>query len=86
MKDPEHPEWQWTVEISEVDGRYMALYIQKDTSKVCLFFRRSMDEDFSNRLLLQKYLLWIADLHDNEIGPNMKWIKVVNKFVAKYEM
>jgi prolyl oligopeptidase len=34
MKDPENPEWLWQVDISEIDGRYLALYISKDTSRV----------------------------------------------------
>lgn len=25
-------------------------------------------------------LMWIADLQKSEIGPNMKWVKTVNKF------
>ena len=37
-------------------------------------------------LLTQKYLLWIADLEKNEIGPNMKWTKVINEFDASYAM
>ncbi|KAG9038600.1 hypothetical protein FRB95_000822 [Tulasnella sp. JGI-2019a] len=28
--------------------------------------------------------LWIADLHENQIGPNMKWHKVVDAFDASY--
>jgi len=34
MKDDENPEWIWGVDISEVDGRYLALYIAKDTAMV----------------------------------------------------
>lgn len=30
--------------------------------------------------------VWIADLQDNEIGPNMKWHKVVDNFDASYGM
>ena len=29
--------------------------------------------------------MWIADLKGNEIGPNLKWIKVVNEFDASYK-
>ncbi|EIN10182.1 hypothetical protein PUNSTDRAFT_142274 [Punctularia strigosozonata HHB-11173 SS5] len=32
----------------------------------------------------QKNLLWICDLANNEIGPDMKWHKVVDKFHALY--
>lgn len=29
-------------------------------------------------------LLWIADLHDGPIGPDMKWNKIVNEFGEYY--
>ena len=29
--------------------------------------------------------MWIADLKGNEIGPNLKWVKVVNEFDASYQ-
>lgn len=31
-------------------------------------------------------MLWIADLHENEIGPNIKWNKIINEFEASYSM
>jgi prolyl oligopeptidase len=34
LKDSEHPDWQWAVGISEIDGRYLELNISKDTNKV----------------------------------------------------
>ena len=34
MKDPEHPDWMWTAGISELDGRYLELYVSKDSSRV----------------------------------------------------
>lgn len=34
IKDPEHPDWMWTTSVSEVDGRYLELYITKDSSRV----------------------------------------------------
>ena len=30
--------------------------------------------------------MWVADLQENEIGPNLKWIKLVNEFDASYDM
>ena len=33
MKDDEHPEWRWSVYVSE-DGPYLALYVTQDTSRV----------------------------------------------------
>jgi len=66
VKDDENPEWMWSADISEVDGRYLILYINKDTDR--------------------KNKLWIADLANNEIGPDMKWDKVVDDFDAAHEM
>ena len=34
MKDPEHPDWMWTAAVSELDGRYLELYVSKDSSRV----------------------------------------------------
>ena len=34
----------------------------------------------------RKRLFWIADLQTNEIGPNMKWLKLVDKWEAEYYM
>jgi prolyl oligopeptidase len=31
-------------------------------------------------------MFWVADLHENEIGPNMKWIKLFSDFDAAYEV
>jgi prolyl oligopeptidase len=33
VKNDENPEWMWSAEVTE-DGRYLALYIIKDTSRV----------------------------------------------------
>ena len=35
LKDPENPDWMWSVSISELDGRYLELSISKDSSRVC---------------------------------------------------
>src|SRR5712672_3436370 len=35
MKNPDQPEWLWGAAISEVDGRWLELYISRDTSRVC---------------------------------------------------
>ncbi|KAG6856360.1 hypothetical protein H0H87_005269 [Tephrocybe sp. NHM501043] len=34
----------------------------------------------------RKNLMWIADLKENEIGPNMKWRKVVDEFESEYHI
>jgi prolyl oligopeptidase len=36
MKDDQNPEWLWSVDFDEVEGKYLALYIVKDTSRVRL--------------------------------------------------
>lgn len=35
-------------------------------------------------MLFQQNLLWIANFDENNIGPNIKWIKVVDEFVSEY--
>ncbi|KAG6853174.1 hypothetical protein C0991_006352 [Blastosporella zonata] len=34
----------------------------------------------------RKNLLWIADLNENEIGPNIKWQKLVDEFESEYHI
>lgn len=34
----------------------------------------------------QKNLLWVADLEENQIGQNIKWVKLIDDFEAKYEV
>ncbi|KIJ56911.1 hypothetical protein M422DRAFT_149708 [Sphaerobolus stellatus SS14] len=65
MEDPEHRDWLFGPEVSDLDGKYLLLSVSRDTSR--------------------KKLLWIAELTNNEIGPNIKWTKVVNEFDAAYE-
>ena len=31
-------------------------------------------------------MVWVADLQENAIGPNLKWLKLVNEFDASYSM
>ena len=31
-------------------------------------------------------MLWVADLHENAIGPNLRWLKIVNEFDASYSV
>ncbi|KAI0786495.1 prolyl oligopeptidase [Abortiporus biennis] len=33
----------------------------------------------------RKHLLWIADLKNDTIGPNLKWDKVIDEYEAKYD-
>ncbi|KAF4574478.1 hypothetical protein EYR36_005813 [Pleurotus pulmonarius] len=65
-KDDANPEWMWSVDVSDQDGRYLTMYVVKDTSR--------------------KNLVWVTDLQENEIGPNMKWDKIVDEFEAEYEV
>ncbi|KAG8809530.1 hypothetical protein FRC17_003398 [Serendipita sp. 399] len=64
-KDDENPEWLFGAQVTE-DGKYMAMYISKDTSR--------------------KHKLWITDLTQNEIGPNMKWLKLIDDYEAEYSI
>ena len=66
MKDEANPTWMWAAAVSDPDGRYLTLYISRDTAR--------------------KSLLWIADLQTNEIGLNMKWLKLVDQWEADYTM
>lgn len=66
MKSDENPEWMFSTEVSEMDGKYLSLYINRDTAR--------------------KNMLWIADLEENEIGPNMKWTKLVDEFDAEFDV
>lgn len=34
MKDASNRDWMWGTQVSEVDGKYVALYVNKDTSRV----------------------------------------------------
>ncbi|TFK43090.1 prolyl oligopeptidase [Crucibulum laeve] len=34
----------------------------------------------------RKNLLWVAELEKNEIGPNIKWNKIVDEFEAEYDL
>ncbi|KAI5122174.1 hypothetical protein M0805_007071 [Coniferiporia weirii] len=65
MKDASNPEYMWGPQVT-LDGKYLALYTSKDTSR--------------------KHLLWITDLTENQIGQNMKWIKVIDEFDASYSI
>ncbi|TFY82919.1 hypothetical protein EWM64_g1087 [Hericium alpestre] len=65
INTPDQPLWMFAADCSE-DGRWLMLYIHKDTSR--------------------KNLLWIADLHENTIGPNIKWIKLVDEYEWNYSV
>jgi hypothetical protein len=34
MTNPDQPEWLWGAAVSEVDGRWLELYVSRDTSRV----------------------------------------------------
>ncbi|CAE6439737.1 unnamed protein product [Rhizoctonia solani] len=68
MKDDDHPSYMWGAQVTSPDGRYLILYVSRDTAR--------------------QNLLWITDLEDpaNSIGPNMKWIKLINEWDASYSV
>ncbi|KAG8782725.1 hypothetical protein FRC12_020503 [Ceratobasidium sp. 428] len=68
MKDDNHPNYMWSTSVTSPDGRYLALYVSRDTAR--------------------QNLLWITDLEDgnNPIGPDMKWIKLINEWDAEYSI
>ena len=87
MKDAEHLEWMWGARVM-LDGRYGALYVSQDTSRVSNILEATRLEYAVKSLVkcLQKNLLWVADLTKNEIGPKMDWIKVINKYESDFHM
>jgi hypothetical protein len=40
VEDPEHREYMYYVEVSEVDGRFLLLYTSRDTSRVGPIYTR----------------------------------------------
>ncbi|KAG8875819.1 hypothetical protein FRB98_007565 [Tulasnella sp. 332] len=85
FQDKQNPTYLFSLGVSEVDGKYLELYTSKDTDPVrelrspsCALFLIHPSFDIK----INK--LWIADLHENEIGPNIKWHKVVDDFKASY--
>ena len=81
-KDDANPEWQFGVQISESDGKHLALYISRDTARVSdLYFTRNRI-DFPP----QKQKLWLTDLSKNDLGLDMKWNKLIDEFDADYGM
>lgn len=83
IKDAEHREWMWGTSISELDGRYLFLSVSRDTARVCASFFHSSCHLCEHA---QKNLLWVADLQENEIGPNIKWEKLIDEFEAEYDV
>ena len=86
IKDAENREWMWGTSISELDGRYLFLSVYRDTARVCIFFLRLIVSFTWTGGRAQKNLLWVADLQENEIGPNIKWEKLVDQFEAEYDV
>ncbi|QRV87176.1 carbohydrate esterase family 10 protein [Ceratobasidium sp. AG-Ba] len=68
MKNDDEPNYMWGTSITSPDGRYLALYVSRDTAR--------------------QNLLWITDLEakGNSIGPNMKWIKLIDEWHAEYSI
>jgi len=45
MKNPSQPEWLWGAVISEVDGRWLELYISRDTSRKNLLWLADLEKE-----------------------------------------
>lgn len=85
MEDAEHREYMYDATVSEVDGRYLILTIDRDTSHASVFATHHILHHVINvSHFPQKNQLWIADLTKNEIGPNIKWDKIIDEFDASY--
>jgi prolyl oligopeptidase len=35
MKDDDHPNYMWGTQVTSPDGRYLILYVSRDTARVC---------------------------------------------------
>ena len=77
-QDRENPQWMFSVGVTE-DGKYLVMYISKDCSRV-----RYILLPIPLLMSFQQNLLWIANFDKNIIGPNIKWIKLVDKFESSY--
>jgi prolyl oligopeptidase len=81
MKDPQNPTYMWSMGVSEKDGRFLALTVRKDTSRVGRYHTSSSELMLTS---LQKNKIWLCDLTKSAIGPDMPWVKVVDEFKASY--
>lgn len=86
MKDDDHPNYMWGAQVTTPDGRYLVLYISRDTARVSLFPAFYSHAQFN--VARQQNLLWITDLEvsNNPIGPNMNWIKLIDEWDAEYSV
>lgn len=78
-RDKENPHRVFSVDVTE-DGKYIVMNILKDCSAV----RYILLIPLLVLMLFQQNLLWIANFDKNNIGRNIKWIKIVDEFVSEY--
>ncbi|THH13332.1 hypothetical protein EW146_g6877 [Bondarzewia mesenterica] len=45
IKDPEHPQWMWGASVSEIDERWLALHVSRDTSRKGLLWVADLDKN-----------------------------------------
>lgn len=45
MKDDKNPEWMWSADVSEIDGKYLYLYTSKDTSRTNLLWVADLEKE-----------------------------------------
>ena len=83
IEDPGNPEYMFGAEVSDVDGRYLILYTNRDTAPVRQKFPTNNVSSLT--CTCQKNKLWIADLATSELGPNIRWNKIIDTFDAAYE-
>ena len=80
--DKENPTWRFGMHITD-DGKYYILTTAKDSSRVSghnLTIQSHID------ISLQKNLLWVAEVKENEVGPNIKWNKIKNEFESEFHV
>ena len=58
MKDAEHREWSWGASVSELDGRYLFLYVSRDTARVRIFLLVSRIMSFTSGRFRKIYSGW----------------------------
>lgn len=79
-QDKENPHRMFGLYVTE-DGKYIVMVIYKDCSRVRYIL---LLIPLLVLMSFQQNLLWIANFDKDNIGPNIKWTKVVDEFVSEY--
>ncbi|KAL5527147.1 hypothetical protein ACEPAG_5938 [Sanghuangporus baumii] len=86
MKDAEHPEWMWGPQVS-LDGKYLALYISKDTSSKHLLWVTDLTKNEIGQNMNWIKVIDEFDASYNIIGNDgTKFYLTTNKDAAKYKV